>query len=190
MGIVVGGLYQAGAARGVTIEEEVVESKDEENRGLVVVVPVIVAVVVEGVGIWVGRSGDVTLAAGRNAGEAEVNGMTEGARGELGLTEGAGCPACETCGEDLGLDEGVWDVMPLVIGGEFGAVERGLQSTESIGMLGVLCERGFVNEDGTGGDDGGVLGLLCAKLLKDSGGVEIESEKTRGEALELCRGLV
>jgi hypothetical protein len=170
IGMVPVGGYHAGAVRcvvGVPTEEvEVVEEAGvitgEEYSGLCVVEAVAVVDVVVAVGglcVEVGRSGDVTPPAGR-AGDA---GVGVGIGGELGLTEGAGCPACETGGEVLvggGGTMGVGDVTPLVTGGEFGAVERGLLSVDGIGMLGVLCERGFVIEDGTGGDPGGVLGLL------------------------------
>lgn len=108
----------------------------------------------------------------------------------MGLTEGAGCPACETIGKGLKEEEngtGVGDITPL--GGEFGAVnEKGLGSSveeDSIGILGLLCERGFVIEDGIGGDAGGVLGLLCAKLLKEKAGLDIASGEMRGEEAEL-----
>jgi hypothetical protein len=57
-------------------------------------------------------------------------------------------------------------------------------------MFGLLCERGFVIEDGIGGEDGGVLGLLWAKPLKESGGVDTDSVGMRGEEIELWRGFV
>lgn len=129
---------------------------------------------------------------GRGAGEVvDVNSGTAGIGGELGLTEGAVCPACETSGEGLNEEGiGVGDITPLGTGGEFGAVNEGLLSVDGSGILGVLCERGFVREDGIGGEEGGVLGLLCAKFLKDCGGVDTDSCKIRGEELELCNGLV
>ena len=182
--VAVGGLYHAGAVRGavgvtpIVAVVEVDEEYDEEYSGLVEVV---------------GRGGDVTLADGRDAGDGGENAGVEGVGGVLGLTEGVGCPACETSGDDLeccgGADEGtggVGDVAPLVMEGEFGTVEGGLLSVDdNIGTLGLLCDRGFVDEDGVGGDGGGVLGLLCGRFLRDSDGLGIGSGEIRGEELEL-----
>lgn len=179
--VVGGGLYHVGAVRG--FEEVIVdvEGVDVENGGLVAVG----GGVVEDVEA-VGRSGEVTPATERKAGAKE--GM-EGTGGELGLTEGAACPACETSGEGLRGEEGtegVGDVMMLVMGGEVGAVEengllcRDSVEEERVGILELLLERGLV----IGGEDGGELGLLCAKFLKGSGGVDIASGEIRGEELE------
>jgi hypothetical protein len=50
---------------------------------------------------------------------------------------------------------------------------------------GLLCESGFANVVGIGGEDGGELGLLCTNCLKERGGVGMDASGDAGVELKL-----